>query len=65
MTLLGTVGLFAFGILLAVRFLPVISMFEMRALLRGHSSEGERDEGRHRQRNAGSSRDADLSKIIA
>jgi Ni/Fe-hydrogenase subunit HybB-like protein len=32
-TLFGTVGLFLSGILLAVRFLPVISMFEMRALL--------------------------------
>ena len=32
-TLFGTVGLFLTGILLAVRFLPVISMFEMRALL--------------------------------
>jgi hypothetical protein len=29
-TLFGTVGLFACGILLCVRFLPVISMFEMR-----------------------------------
>ena len=32
-TLFGTVGLFLTGILLAVRFLPVISMFEMRALI--------------------------------
>jgi molybdopterin-containing oxidoreductase family membrane subunit len=32
-TLFGTVGLFLSGILLAVRFLPAISMFEMRALL--------------------------------
>jgi Ni/Fe-hydrogenase subunit HybB-like protein len=32
-TLFGTVGLFLTGLLLAVRYLPVISMFEMRALL--------------------------------
>jgi Ni/Fe-hydrogenase subunit HybB-like protein len=32
-TLFGTVGLFLTGILLAIRFLPVISMFEMRGLL--------------------------------
>ena len=32
-TLVGTVGLFLTGILLAVRFMPVISMFEMRALI--------------------------------
>jgi hypothetical protein len=37
-TLFGTVGLFLSGILLAVRFLPVISMFEMRALLQRRSS---------------------------
>jgi Ni/Fe-hydrogenase subunit HybB-like protein len=42
-TLFGTVGLFASGILLAVRFLPVISMFEMRALIKHHSQEGERE----------------------
>lgn len=38
----GAVGLFASGILLAVRFLPVISMFEMRALLQRRPREGER-----------------------
>ena len=43
LTLAGTVGLFASGILLAVRFLPVISMFEMRALIQYHSQEGERE----------------------
>lgn len=32
-TLLGTVGLFLTGMLLAVRYIPVISMFEMRGLL--------------------------------
>ena len=42
MTLFGVIGLFVLGILLAIRFLPVISMFEMRALLRRHSSAGER-----------------------
>ena len=40
-TLWGTVGLFVFGILVCVRFLPVISMFELRALLRHRSDEGE------------------------
>ncbi len=40
-TLFGTVGLFASGILLCVRFLPVISMFEMRALLQGRPGQGE------------------------
>ena len=32
-TLVGTVGLFLSGILLAVRFVPVISMHEMRSLI--------------------------------
>lgn len=32
-TLFGTIGLFLTGILLAVRYIPVISMFEMRGLL--------------------------------
>ena len=40
-TLWGTVGLFAFGILVCVRFLPVISMFELRALLQHRSHDGE------------------------
>jgi Ni/Fe-hydrogenase subunit HybB-like protein len=40
-TLFGTVGLFASGILLCVRFLPVISMFEIRALLQRRPREGE------------------------
>ncbi len=40
-TLWGTVGLFAFGLLVCVRFLPVISMFELRALLQHRSREGE------------------------
>jgi Ni/Fe-hydrogenase subunit HybB-like protein len=39
-TLFGTVGLFLTGILLAVRFLPVISMFEMRALLPKRPDDG-------------------------
>jgi Ni/Fe-hydrogenase subunit HybB-like protein len=38
-TLFGTVGLFLSGILLAVRFVPVISMFEMRSLLGSASAE--------------------------
>jgi Ni/Fe-hydrogenase subunit HybB-like protein len=41
-TLFGMVGLFASGILLCVRFLPVISMFEMRGLLQRRPCEGER-----------------------
>ncbi|MGH6844809.1 MAG: NrfD/PsrC family molybdoenzyme membrane anchor subunit, partial [Methylocella sp.] len=41
-TLFGTVGLFVSGILLAVRFLPAISMFEMRKLLQRRSHEGDR-----------------------
>ncbi len=40
-TLFGTVGLFASGILLCVRFLPVISMFEMRSLLQRRPRGGE------------------------
>ena len=40
-TLWGTVGLFAFGILVCVRFFPVVSMFELRALLQQRSREGE------------------------
>ncbi|MGA7386001.1 MAG: NrfD/PsrC family molybdoenzyme membrane anchor subunit [Methylocella sp.] len=40
-TLFGTVGLFASGILLCVRFLPVISMYEMRALIQHRPREGE------------------------
>lgn len=42
-TLFGTIGLFIGGVLLVVRFLPVISMFEMRALLQRRSLEGERE----------------------
>ena len=42
-TLFGTVGLFLTGILLVVRFLPVISMFEMRALLQRRLPAGERE----------------------
>jgi Ni/Fe-hydrogenase subunit HybB-like protein len=33
LTMMGTVGFFVFGILLIVRFIPVISMFEMREIL--------------------------------
>lgn len=40
-TLFGTVGLFVSGILLAVRFVPAIAMFEMRALLQRRSPEGD------------------------
>jgi hypothetical protein len=40
-TMFGTVGLFASGILLCVRFLPVISMFEVRALLQRRPREGD------------------------
>jgi Ni/Fe-hydrogenase subunit HybB-like protein len=41
-TLVGTCGLFLTGILLAVRFMPVISMFEMRALIHSRRRGGER-----------------------
>jgi molybdopterin-containing oxidoreductase family membrane subunit len=41
LTLFGTVGLFLLGILLAVRYLPVISMFEMRELIQRRAGEGE------------------------
>lgn len=33
LTLLGTVGFFAFGILLAIRLIPMIAMFELRELI--------------------------------
>jgi molybdopterin-containing oxidoreductase family membrane subunit len=39
-TLAGTVGLFLSGMLLAVRFVPVISMFEMRGLLSKRAKRG-------------------------
>lgn len=39
-TLFGTVGLFLTGILLAVRFIPVIAMFEMRGLLQRRPAPG-------------------------
>jgi molybdopterin-containing oxidoreductase family membrane subunit len=41
-TLFGTVGLFLTGILLAVRFVPVVSMFEMRALIQSRRRDGGR-----------------------
>jgi molybdopterin-containing oxidoreductase family membrane subunit len=41
-TLIGTCGLFLTGILLAVRFMPVISMFEMRSLIQSRRRKGER-----------------------
>ncbi len=41
LTLFGTVGLFLLGILLAVRYLPVISMFEMRELIQRRTDEGQ------------------------
>lgn len=44
LTLFGTVGFFAFGILLAVRFIPMIAMFEMRALILRHSGKSRRRE---------------------
>jgi Ni/Fe-hydrogenase subunit HybB-like protein len=47
-TLFGTVGLFVSGILLAVRLVPAISMFEMRALIQRHLGE-EQLEQRHLQ----------------
>jgi molybdopterin-containing oxidoreductase family membrane subunit len=41
-TLIGTGGLFLTGILLAVRIMPVISMFEMRALIKSRRRDGDR-----------------------
>jgi len=43
LTLLGTVGLFAAGVLISIRLLPMISMFEMRELI----SRGAQAETRH------------------
>ena len=37
---IGTVGLFLTGILVAIRFLPVISLHEMRALVQRHAAGG-------------------------
>ena len=39
--LFGTIGLFLTGMLLAVRYIPVISMFEMRGLLRSRHCDRE------------------------
>ena len=46
-TLIGTVGLFLTGILVAIRFVPVISLHEMRALVlrRGRQAPRERHSG--------------------
>jgi Ni/Fe-hydrogenase subunit HybB-like protein len=41
-TLFGTVGLFLAGILLALRYLPAIAMFEVRGLMARRAGEGER-----------------------
>lgn len=41
-TFFGTVGLFIAGILMAVRYVPAISMYEMRALLQSDAEKGER-----------------------
>jgi hypothetical protein len=41
-TLIGSGGLFLTGILLAVRIMPMISMFEMRALIKSKRRDGER-----------------------
>jgi Ni/Fe-hydrogenase subunit HybB-like protein len=38
-TLFGTIGLFLTGMLLAVRYLPVVSMFEMRGLLKSRGAD--------------------------
>lgn len=44
-TLFGTVGLFLTGMLLAVRYVPVISMFEMRGLLQSRRPGASRRDG--------------------
>ena len=45
-TLLGTVGLFLSGILLSVRFVPVVSMHEMRGLI-ARRNPRQRMQGQH------------------
>ena len=40
LTLFGTIGFFAFGLLLAIRFIPMIAMFEMRTLILRHTHKG-------------------------
>jgi molybdopterin-containing oxidoreductase family membrane subunit len=42
----GTLGFFVFMVLLFIRFLPMISMFEMRTLVPATDTEGEPAEGR-------------------
>jgi molybdopterin-containing oxidoreductase family membrane subunit len=44
LTLFGTVGLFAAGVLISVRLLPMISMFEMRELI-AHRAQAEAGHG--------------------
>ncbi|MGA8171918.1 MAG: NrfD/PsrC family molybdoenzyme membrane anchor subunit [Methylocystis sp.] len=44
LTLFGTIGFFVFGILMAVRFIPMIAMFEMRELILRHSRKPRRME---------------------
>lgn len=39
-TLLGTIGMFLAGILLSVRFVPIVSMHEMRTLIAAHAARG-------------------------
>ena len=41
-TFIGTIGLFLTLLFLFVRFLPVISIFEMRTLVPGRAAEGRR-----------------------
>ena len=40
-TLFGTVGLFLSGILLSVRYVPIVSMHEMRSLIRERAASGQ------------------------
>jgi Ni/Fe-hydrogenase subunit HybB-like protein len=42
-TLFGTIGLFVTGILIVVRLVPAIAMFEMRALIESRSREEQRE----------------------
>jgi Ni/Fe-hydrogenase subunit HybB-like protein len=42
-TLLGTVGLFLSGILLSVRYVPIVSMHEMRSLIAARRAAGARE----------------------
>ncbi len=47
LTLFGTVGLFVAGILIAIKIVPVVSMFEMREVIANRSRENQHAEAKH------------------